>query len=110
MDDLRCALREIHGGAVAKRLLADILCWAERDGVLERMRRLSHFTEADLCRCPGFRSRVRARCRESATHDLAPPLLAWRVWAPAGGGVELGLALGRLEPCPGVRRGVTSGG
>jgi SAM-dependent methyltransferase len=50
VDDLRCALREIHGGAVAKRLLADILCWAERDGVLERMRRLSHFTEADLCR------------------------------------------------------------
>jgi SAM-dependent methyltransferase len=49
MNELRCALREIHGGAVAKRLLADILRWAERDGVLERMRRLSPFTEAALC-------------------------------------------------------------
>jgi SAM-dependent methyltransferase len=54
MDDLRCALREIHGGAVAKRLLADILRWAERDGVLERMRRLSYFTEADLCHALQF--------------------------------------------------------
>ncbi len=49
MNDLRCALREIHGGAVATRLLADILRWAERDGVLERMRRMSRFTETALC-------------------------------------------------------------
>ena len=49
MNDLRCVLREIRGGAAAKRLLADILRWAERDGVLGRMRRLSRFSEADLC-------------------------------------------------------------
>jgi hypothetical protein len=52
MNNLRCALREIHGGAVAKRLRADILRWVERDGVLERMRRVPHFTEADLCDAP----------------------------------------------------------
>ena len=91
MDDLRCALREIHGGAVAKRLLAEILRWAERDGVLARMRRLSRFTEADLCRTLQIDLGYALGARESPTHDLAPAPSARRVRVDAGGGWNVGV-------------------
>jgi SAM-dependent methyltransferase len=47
--DLASALRDIRRGPVARRLLADILDLAEREGILERIRRLSPLTAERLC-------------------------------------------------------------
>jgi SAM-dependent methyltransferase len=49
MDDLNRSLREIRSRAVAGPVLADILELAEREGILERMRKRSPFTWEDLC-------------------------------------------------------------
>lgn len=49
MDDLAPALRDIQRGPVAKLLLADILDLAEREGILERVRRLSPLSFERLC-------------------------------------------------------------
>ena len=49
MGDLTQALTEIRNGSVARLLLADVLDMAEREGILQRMRRLSPFSRADLC-------------------------------------------------------------
>lgn len=49
MGDLTQALREIRRGAVARLLLAEILQLAEREGILERTRRLSPFSCEELC-------------------------------------------------------------
>jgi len=48
-DDLTPALREIRSGPVARLLLADILDLAEREGILERVRRLSPLSFEKLC-------------------------------------------------------------
>ncbi|HSB70636.1 MAG TPA: class I SAM-dependent methyltransferase [Candidatus Methylomirabilis sp.] len=48
--DLTRALTEIRHGTVARLLLADLLHMAEREGILQRMRGLSPFSHADLCR------------------------------------------------------------
>lgn len=50
MSDLTQALTEIRDGTVARLLLADVLNLAEREGILERMRRLSPFSRRDLSR------------------------------------------------------------
>jgi SAM-dependent methyltransferase len=50
MGDLTRALRKIQDGAVARLLLAEILQLTEREGILERMRRLSSFSYEELCR------------------------------------------------------------
>ncbi len=50
MGDLTRALREIQHGDVARLLLAEILQLAEREGILERMRRLSPFSCEELYR------------------------------------------------------------
>jgi SAM-dependent methyltransferase len=47
--ELTPALREMQGGAVARLLLADILGLAEREGILERTRRLSPLRFEALC-------------------------------------------------------------
>jgi SAM-dependent methyltransferase len=49
MDDPTRTLREIQSGAVARLLLADIQQLAEREGLLERMRKRSPFTWEELC-------------------------------------------------------------
>lgn len=49
MDALTRTLRKIQGGAVARLLLADILELAEREGVLEQVRRLSPVSFEGLC-------------------------------------------------------------
>jgi SAM-dependent methyltransferase len=49
MEDLTRSLREIRGGAVARLLLADVLQLAEREGILEWMRKRSPFTWEELC-------------------------------------------------------------
>jgi len=50
MGDLTQDLREIRRGAVARLLLADILQLAEREGILDRMQRLSPFSFEQFCR------------------------------------------------------------
>jgi SAM-dependent methyltransferase len=49
MDDLTRNLREVRSGTVARPLLADILELAEREGILDRMRKRSPFTWEELC-------------------------------------------------------------
>ncbi len=50
MGDLTRVLHEIQRGAVAGRLLPEILQLAEREGILDCVRRLSPFSCEDLCR------------------------------------------------------------
>jgi SAM-dependent methyltransferase len=50
MGDLTRALREAQSGTVARLLLADILQLAEREGIIERIHRLSPFSWEGLCR------------------------------------------------------------
>lgn len=50
MGDLTQALTQIRNGTVARLLLTEVLQMAEREGILERMQRLSRFTCEDLCR------------------------------------------------------------
>lgn len=49
MSELLRALRDVQSGSVARLLLADILHLAEREGILDRIRRLSPFSDAGLC-------------------------------------------------------------
>ena len=49
MDALLPALREMRRGAVARLLLADILAMAEREGILDRLHRLSPLRFEALC-------------------------------------------------------------
>ena len=49
MDDLIGSLRKVQRGDVARLLLADIQQLAEREGILERIRKRSPFTWKDLC-------------------------------------------------------------
>jgi SAM-dependent methyltransferase len=49
MGDLTQALAHIRNGSVAGLLLADVLRLAEREGILDRMQRLTRFTCEDLC-------------------------------------------------------------
>jgi SAM-dependent methyltransferase len=49
MDDVARTLREIQRGCVARLLLADILDLAEREGILERVRKLSPVSFEELC-------------------------------------------------------------
>jgi SAM-dependent methyltransferase len=50
MGDSTHALREIPQGAVARLLLAEIQQLTEREGILDRMQRLSPFSREELCR------------------------------------------------------------
>lgn len=50
MGDVTEALTRIRHGAVARLLLPEVLHVVEREGILARMRRLSGFSQADLCR------------------------------------------------------------
>jgi SAM-dependent methyltransferase len=49
MDDVTRTLRDIQRGPVARWLLADILELAEREGILERARKLSPVSFEDFC-------------------------------------------------------------
>ena len=50
MSDVTRALREIQDGSAARLLLAEILAMADREGILERIRRLVPCSREEVCR------------------------------------------------------------
>ena len=49
MNELTRSLQEAQRGGIARLLLADIQRLAEREGILERMRKRSPFSREELC-------------------------------------------------------------